>query len=194
MKSTALPMVELPATPGLQAAADQSDVPHWIETLRDGREVLIRRLHKDDVGLEREFIRHLSPESRRLRFLGQVGEPGPDLLRNLTDLDYPRATAFVALVQADGELRQIGVSRYSVSKDGTSCECAVTVSDAWQKKGLGTLLMHRLIDHARAHGIRTMFSVDTASNWRMQELAHDLGFTRNPDPDDSTQVIHRLKL
>ena len=91
-------------------------------------------------------------------------------------------------------LPEVGVSRYSTTKDGTSCECAVTVSDAWQKKGLGTLLMRRLIEHARAHGIRTMLSVDTAGNWRMQELAHDLGFTRNPDPEDSTQVIYRLRL
>ena len=129
-----------------------------------------------------------------MRFLGQVSEPGPDLLRNLTDFDALRAAAFVALVISDGEFRQVGVSRYSTTKDGTSCECAVTVSDAWQKKGLGTLLMRRLIEHARAHGIRTMLSVDTAGNWRMQELAHDLGFTRNPDPEDSTQVIYRLRL
>lgn len=194
MKSTALPTVKTPAKPALEALAAQSDVPNWIETLRDGREVLIRMLNKDDVDLEREFIHHLSPESRRMRFLGQIGEPGPDLLRNLTDLDYPRATAFVALVKRNGKLRQVGVSRYSVTRDGTSCECAVTVSDDWQKKGLGTLLMHRLIEHAREHGIHVMFSVDMASNWRMQELAHDLGFTRNPDPDDSAQVIYRLRL
>lgn len=194
MKSTAAPMVPKPIKPALATVAEQGDAPHWIETLRDGSEVLIRLLHKDDVDLEREFIRHLSPESRRMRFLGQVSEPGPDLLRNLTDFDALRATAYIALVMSDGEFRQVGVSRYSVTKDGTSCECAVTVSDAWQKKGLGTLLMRRLIEHARAHGIHTMLSVDAASNWRMQELAHDLGFTRNPDPEDSAQVIYRLRL
>jgi acetyltransferase len=39
-----------------------------------------------------------------------------------------------------------------------------------------------------------MFSIDSANNSRMRELARDLGFARERDPDDSTQVIHRLTL
>lgn len=175
----------------LDASADASE---WTETLRDGSRVTIRALHKEDAALERDFIKRLSPESRRMRFLGQVGEPGDALIRKLTELDYQHDMAFIALVRESGKPREIGVARYSLTPDGKSSECAVTVSDEWQGKGLGTLLMRHLIGLARQHGIRSMFSMDAADNSRMHELARDLGFARERDPDDPSQVIHRLML
>ena len=179
---------------GVSTLSAPQNAPEWIETLRDGSHVTIRMLHKEDAGLERSFIERLSPESRRMRFLGQVGGADEAFFQKLTDLDYRHDMAFVALVERDGAMREIGVSRYALSSDGKSCECAVTVSDDWQGKGLGTVLMRHLIDIARERGIDSMVSFDAAENWRMQELAHDLGFTREPDPDDPTQVIHRLRL
>ena len=100
----------------------------------------------------------------------------------------------VALVHREGEKREVGISRYSMLADGITGECAVTVDDEWQSKGLGTLLMRRLIDVARRHGVHTLISMDTAGNWRMHELANDLGFTCVTDPEDPTQVTYRLAL
>jgi len=174
----------------LQAPAD---VPQWEEVLRDGSRVLIRALRKTDAELERAFIRHLSPESRRLRFLAQISEPSDALIHSLTDL-HPGDLAFVALVHREGEKRGVGISRYSMLADGITGECAVTVDDEWQSKGLGTLLMRHLIDVARRHGVHTLISMDTAGNWRMHELANDLGFTCITDPEDPTQVTYRLAL
>lgn len=171
-----------------------ANASEWTETLRDGSRVNIRTLRKEDAALERDFIKRLSPESRWMRFLGGVGEPSDAMIRDLTELDYQHKIAFVALVQEDGKPREIGVSRYSLAADGKSCECAVTVSDEWQGKGLGTLLMRHLTDIARQRGIESMFSIDDADNSRMQELARDLGFTRERDPDDPSLVIHRLVL
>ncbi|MBS0383437.1 MAG: GNAT family N-acetyltransferase [Proteobacteria bacterium] len=176
------------------ALGTPASASEWTETLRDGNRVTIRTLHKADAALERDFIKRLSPESRRLRFLGGVGEPSDTMIRDLTDLDYQHKMAFVALVQEGGKPREIGVSRYSLAPDGKSCECAVTVSDEWQGKGLGTLLMRHLIDIAKQRGIESMFSIDAAGNSRMHELARDLGFARELDPDDPSQVIHRLAL
>jgi GNAT superfamily N-acetyltransferase len=169
-----------------------ADVPESQVTLLDGSEVTIRALRKEDAELEREFIRNLSPESRWMRFLGQISEPSDSLIRKLTNLDYQRDMAFIALSHQGGGTREVGVSRYSLAPDGQSCECAVTVADAWQGKGLGTVLMRDLIDIARRRGIRSMFSVDASANERMRELARDLGFERNRDPGDPTRVIYRL--
>lgn len=166
----------------------------WTETLEDGTHVLVRPLHKADAKLERAFIKRLSPESRRMRFLGQMSEPSDELIRMLTELNPKRDMAFVAVVHRDGEKREIGVSRYQTSPDGRICECAVTVSDEWQKKGLGTLLMRHLIDVARSRGIRKMISLDSADNLQMRDLARFLGFSRQVDPQDPTEVIHILTL
>jgi GNAT superfamily N-acetyltransferase len=102
--------------------------------------------------------------------------------------------AFVALVHREGEKREIGVARYSTSADGGTCECAVTVSDDWRNRGLGTLLMRHLIDVARSRGVRSMMSIDEADNTGMRDLAKFFGFRRKSDPDDRSLVIHTLKL
>lgn len=192
MDPTTRPRVD--STGKLTTLPSPADVPESVVTLLDGSEVTIRALRRKDAELDRAFIRNLSPESRWMRFLGQIGEPGDSLIRKLTDLDYRRDMAFIALSRGGGVDQAIGVSRYSLSPDGQSCECAVAVADAWQGKGLGTILMRDLIDIARKRGVRSMFSVDANENERMRELARDLGFERKRDPTDSTRVIHRLML
>lgn len=190
-QTTSIPGVERSGITTLPAPAD---VPESVVNLLDGSEVTIRALRKEDAELERDFIRKLSPESRWMRFLGQIGEPSESLIRKLTELDYRHDMAFIALSRKGGIIREVGVSRYSLAPDGQSCECAVTVADAWQGKGLGTILMRDLIDIARKRGIRSMFSMDASGNERMRELARDLGFKREQDPEDPTRVIHRLAL
>ncbi|SEO32056.1 Acetyltransferase (GNAT) domain-containing protein [Luteibacter sp. UNC138MFCol5.1] len=167
---------------------------HWIETLLDGSHVLIRPLQPEDREREAAFIRRLSPEAKRCRFLGELREASKELLDNLMEVDYVHAMAFVALVHDDGELREVGVSRYAASDDGTRCECAVTVADDWRHRGLAVALMRHLISVARSKGFKTMYSIDLAENGEMEELARYLGFTRMRDPEDATLVMHSLRL
>ena len=56
------------------------------------------------------------------------------------------------------------------------------------------MLMMHLIEVAKSRGIQRMWSVDSAANVAMSELAHDLGFHREQDPEDASQVIHRFQL
>lgn len=170
------------------------EFPRWSETLRDQTHVLIRPITPEDHDEERAFIEALSDDARRYRFLGQVHCPSEEMLERFTHIDYVSDVAFVAVVREDGHEHIVGVSRYATTVDGSQCECAVTVSDEWQNKGLGTLLMRHLIEVARANGIRRMFSIDSAANVRMGDLARYLGFDVKPDPDDATQVIHELVL
>ena len=173
--------------------AGSDPMSHWHETLSDGSRVLIRPIRKEDAELERAFIERLSPESRWYRFLGLM-KVSNDMLKRLTDIDYQREVAFVALRHDAGEKREIGVSRFCISADGASCECAVVVGDEWQGKGLGHLLMRLLIDVARRRGIKHMFSVDSAGNRQMSDLAASLGFKRNLNHDDPSEVIYNLDL
>lgn len=120
--------------------------------------------------------------------------PSERLIEQFTDIDYIHEVAFVAVVREDSRERIVGVSRYSTDKEGENCECAVTVSDEWQQKGLGTLLMKHLMEVARARGIRSMMSLASAENIQMRDLAHYLGFRTRLDPGDASQVIHEIDL
>jgi GNAT superfamily N-acetyltransferase len=181
------------AKPGNEAIVGFDPMSHWHETLRDGTQVLIRPVGKDDAALERAFIERLSPASRWYRFLGQM-QTSDDMIRQLTDIDYRRDMAFVALRHEVGEKREIGVSRFCLSDDGLSCECAVTVNDEWQGRGLGHLLMRHLIEVARQRGIKHMFSIDSAANQQMRDLAASLGFERRADQGYPCQVVYSLDL
>jgi L-amino acid N-acyltransferase YncA len=102
--------------------------------------------------------------------------------------------AFVATVQKNGCETEIGVSRYAgCSSDGVG-EMAVTIADAWQHKGLGQLLLKRLIAYARTHGVKQLYSVDLADNTAMRELATEFGMSVKRDPNDANQVIYSLTL
>ncbi len=167
---------------------------YWIDTLNDGTRVLIRPIRAEDRQLEKDFIMRLSPESRRFRFLGDFKQPSKALLDQLVKMDDQQTVAFVAVMHDDGHVREIGVSRFAAEPDGKRCECAITVSDDWNHRGLGVTLMKHLISVAREKGFTQLFSIDSPVNLPMHDLAKHLGFTQQPDPDDATMVRYTLDL
>jgi GNAT superfamily N-acetyltransferase len=167
---------------------------HWNEKLREGTPVLIRPITPDDAERERLYIEALSQESRYYRFLHGMRTPSPELIRKLTEIDHAHEVAFVALVGSGAQLRQVGVARYCGNANDNNCECAVSVSDDFQNKGLGTLLMRHLIEHARANGIHDMYSVDATDNQPMWDLTEHLGFKHHQDPDDTQLIRHSISL
>jgi GNAT superfamily N-acetyltransferase len=178
-------------------STDNAFIPDYSssrELLNDGQPVTIRLMSGRDAPAEREFISGLSPETRRLRFLGQIGQPSDAMITWLTAIDFVHDLAFVAVITEGERERIVGVSRYGLDPAGGRCECAVVVADDWQGRGLGVRLMQHLIDVARARGIEVMYSLDAASNTAMKDLARFLGFSRRPDPEDATMVIHELRL
>lgn len=173
---------------------DALEGDHWIETLRDGTSVLIRPLTQKDREREADFINRRLHRPRKMRFFGALQTPHDQTVDSLMNIDYESPMAFVALVYDNDELREIGISRYSATRDGTRCECTVTVDAQWQNHGLGVLLMRHLIEVARQKGFKQMFSIDASNNQRMRDLASYLGFSRRPYPNDSARVIHSLDL
>ncbi|MEO9078356.1 MAG: GNAT family N-acetyltransferase [Rhodanobacter sp.] len=173
---------------------DPSEQDHWIDKLSDSTRVLIRPLRAEDRQLEKNFIMDLSSESRRLRFLGDFKQPSEALLDQLLDTEDPNHVAFVALIHDGGRLREIGVSRFSAEPDGKHCECAISVADDWDHRGLGSTLMKHLITVAREKGLSQLFSIDSAGNLPMRDLAKELGFTHHTDPNDAALVRYELDL
>jgi len=156
--------------------------------------VTLRPINPADSSMEDTFVRNLSVETKHNRFLGGVKELSPAELRRLCDVDGYHSMAFVATVQEDGRETEIGVSRYDEGSSAGVREMAVTIADAWQHKGVGRLLVQRLIAHARTHGVKRLYSVDLADNVAMRDLAGELGMNARRDPGDANQVIYSLTL
>jgi GNAT superfamily N-acetyltransferase len=173
-------------------STDESTEGGWTEKLRDGTRLLIRPIHVRDVDMERRFIEALSPDSRRFRFLESMDSPSDALLKQMTDIDHATDAAYVAVLVEGGQEREIGVARFSATADAKDCEFAVTVSDEWQRKGLGTLLMQHLLEVAQARGVRSLHSSDAADNSAMRKFAEHLHFRHERDPCDATQVLYSV--
>jgi N-acetylglutamate synthase-like GNAT family acetyltransferase len=102
--------------------------------------------------------------------------------------------AFVATVSENGAETEIGVSRYAPNANEDVREMAVTVADDWQHRGIGTMLTEKLIEFARDHGVKKLYSVDLADNTSMRQLAKEIGMSARRDPEDAHQVIYSLSL
>jgi acetyltransferase len=156
------------------------------ERLADGTRATLRPIRPEDATLEEEFIAGLSPESMHLRFLSALRTLTPQMLARFTHVDYDREMAFVALIEQGARQREIGVCRYVTLPDGESCEYAIVVADEWQGKGLGRIMMRRLIEVAQARGLKSMVGFVHASNGPMFDLCTRLGFVAAREADDPT--------
>jgi acetyltransferase len=156
--------------------------------LRDGSPVTLRPIRPEDEGIEQEFVRNLSDESRYFRFRDAVRELSPRMLSQLTCVDYDRHLALIAVTEHDGRELQVGVARYVASDDGRNCEFAIAIADDWQRKGLGSRLMSALMAAARERGVREMYGEVLAGNQKMLEFTARLGFRARLDAADPSVV------
>jgi RimJ/RimL family protein N-acetyltransferase len=132
-------------------------------TLRDGAVVVVREVRPGDAALLADGFARLSEESRRLRFLSAKERLTAAELRYFTEVDHHDHEALGALDETDG--RGLGVARYIRHPDDPeAAEVAVTVVDEWQRRGLGTELLTRLIDRAREEGVRRFTALVSADN------------------------------
>jgi acetyltransferase len=153
-------------------------------TLNGGQRLTVRPIRPEDAAMELAFVEGLSDHSRYMRFFNPTKTLAPRLLARLTQLDYEREMALIALDH--GAMR--GVARYSPMSDGTTCEFAVTVADDWHGRGLATELMRRLIDCARSAGYLHISGTVLSDNHDMHRLMTRLGFKGTRGRDDPTVI------
>jgi acetyltransferase len=160
--------------------------------LADGSSVSLRPIRPEDAGMEQEFVKNLSDNSRYFRFLNSVRELTPAMLARFTQIDYDREMAFVAVRAEGGREIEIGVARYVTNPDAKTCEFAIVLAEDWQGKGLGRRMLERLIEVARSRGLKTMVGQVLAVNQPMLALCGKLGFEISDHPDD--RVLKRVTL
>lgn len=150
--------------------------------LRGGRTFDVRPIRPDDEGAIAEMLKKVTPEDLRLRFFAPVKAFSHAFLAHLTQLDYARAMAFVALDEA-GEVA--GVVRLHADIAHEEAEYAILLRSDMKGLGLGWSLMTLIIDWARAEGLKVIRSQVLAENTRMLALCRQLGFDIANDPDDT---------
>jgi GNAT superfamily N-acetyltransferase/predicted CoA-binding protein len=150
------------------------------ERLRDGTVLNIRPIHPEDEPLLHDLAAHMTSEDLRLRFFTPVRGLTHTVAARLSQLDYDREMALIALY--DGAA--LGAVHFFADPDNRRAEYAIAVRSHWQGRGVGYLLMNRLIDIARQRGIGQLVGEVLRENESMLQMCRELGFTTAMHLDD----------
>lgn len=140
--------------------------------LRDGSTVHVRPVRRDDREAIGAFLETVSTESIAFRFFGMIS---PDWVVDWSvDVDYVDRFALVA---GTGSPRQIiAHAAYVRVPDAGQAEVAFLVADAWQGRGISTILLAQLAGVAERHGITTFIAEVLPNNHRMIDVFRQSGF------------------
>jgi len=142
-----------------------------------GRSILLRPIRPEDFAQHERFLAQVSPEDLRARFFVSVKELPGAALAHLTQIDYDREMAFIAVeAHADGTEETLGVARACVDPDNIEAEFAVLVRSDLKGEGLGRVLLEKLIHYCRGRGTRRLIGETLSGNIRMANLASGAGF------------------
>jgi len=183
------------APPAVSGAARMAIAPYpreieSVARLPDGIQIELRPIRPEDEPLLHDLASHMSPEDLRLRFFTPVRGISREVAARLSQIDYDREMALLAL--RDGAL--LGVAHYFADPDRQRAEYAIGVRTDWQGRGVGYLLMARLIEVARSGGIAELTGDVLRENGPMLQMCGALGFAATPDPDDPALVRVRKPL
>ena len=168
--------------------------PSQLETRWSARGVCltIRPIKPSDAPAHAAFFSRLSPEDIRFRFFSAKRELSDKQLSRLTNVDYAREMALIAVREPSGET--VGVARLVCDKDEHAAEFAIAVEPETKGVGIGTELMRRLIEWARTREVHVIVGEILADNQPMLAFVRRLGFTLHRLAEADDVIEARLKL
>jgi acetyltransferase len=164
-------------------------VERWVAS--DGERLVVRPIRPEDAEQHGAFFGRLSPQDIRFRFFTAMRELSPEQTARLTQIDYDREMAFLAIREATGET--VGVARL-VCESERDGEFAIIVQQDMKGRGVASHLMHRLIAWARVRGLSNVIGQVLADNAPMLAFVRHLGFSVRRMPEEPDVMEARLAL
>jgi acetyltransferase len=150
-----------------------------VETISSLGPMVLRPIRPEDAPFLSSLVEELTPEDARLRFFTPLRSLDSEALARFTQIDYDREMAFV-LHKPDSPQPFFGVVRLAGDPDNFGAEFAIVVRSDFHRRGIGRLLMTRLIQYARSRGLSELTGDILAENHAMLALAAELGFAMTP--------------
>ncbi len=154
-----------------------------------GQQLCVRPIRPDDEARHLRFLERLDPEDVRLRIFYSRRSIERSELARLTQIDYEREMAFIAL-DASGET--LAVARASTDPDNIDAEFGIVVRSDVKGGGLGARLLRKLAEHQRLRGTQALTATVLAENSRMLALAQDMGFAISERSEEGTRELRLM--
>ena len=150
----------------------------------------IRPVRPEDAAAHAAFLGRLSPEDLRYRFFSAIRKIQPQEIARMTDVDYEREIAFIAVRENNATA---GVARLVRNElGGASAEFAIVVDAAARRCGVAARLMRAIIDWGKSQRITLIEGRVLADNAPMLAFIRRLGFTVTTIADEPGIMGARL--
>ena len=157
-----------------------------------GERLLVRPIRPEDAEAHAALFARLTPEDIRYRFFSSLRALPAEQVARMTQVDYDREMAFVAVDEASGDT--VGVCRLVREPYTDLGEFAVVVEGRVKGRGLATGLMRKLIGWARGQGMTVITGQVLAENRPMLAFVRKQGFAVRRLPDDPEVMEATLTL
>ena len=175
--------------------------PHQYEaawTTRSGMEVMIRPIRSEDEPKLVQFHKKISERSVYMRYASIMKldqRVAHERLARICHIDYDREMALVAEWEnpETGEVEILGVGRLTKQIGTNEAEFAMLVIDAYQREGIGTELLRRLVQVGRDEGLNRITADILVQNRAMQHVSKKLGFEIAHSGDMADEMVKAVK-
>jgi acetyltransferase len=147
--------------------------------MKDGTPITVRPIRPEDEPSLIKFHEKLSERTVLMRYFTPMGlgqRTAHERLTRICFVNYDRDMALVAERKANGASEVLAVSRLTRLHGTEMAEATVVVLDEAQHMGLGTELMKRTIEVARAEKLKQVVATMLAENEDMLTICKKLGF------------------
>ncbi len=184
---------DLPGTSRLAIKPYPKPLEEFSE-LRDGTPVMIRPIRPEDEPGLHKLIEAMNAEDLRLRFFAPTRRLSHQTAARMTQIDYDREMAFILITpdHLGGDI--LGVVHLIADPDLRRAEFAPMVRSAQCRRGLGTVLMQKVVTYANARNIGEVYAEVLRENTGMLRLAQKMGFRRHDNPDEPGVLEVRRRL
>ncbi len=156
----------------------------------EGTKIFFRPVKPTDEAMERDFFYSLSDESVYYRFFNRIKAMPHEKIQPLVNIDYRDEMAIVGLIGEPGREYMVAIGRFNVDPSSNVAESAFLVRDDWQKRGIGTFLLNKLIGIAQEMGIKGFSAEVLAENKKMMYVFHHCGYPVEVKLDEGVYSIH----
>jgi len=138
--------------------------------LSNGSKVKLRAIMPEDEFLHHSMLKKFSKKTVRQRFFHMIKEWSHETLTRFCFNDYDREIAIVAERGKNEKREMLGVVRIMLDPGNTTAEFAVVVTDEWQKKGLGTIMVRYIQEIAKNKGLKNIWGHVLIDNTEMVSI------------------------
>jgi GNAT superfamily N-acetyltransferase len=157
------------------------------ERLGDGSQIEVRSLRPEDEADMLAAVGQASVQSLQRRFFAVKRGFSEKERAFFMDIDFKDHVALIALAQEGSRPVIVGGGRYIVFEAGRA-EMAFVVVDAWQGRGIGSILMRHLVGIARDAGLHELTAEVLPENAAMLKVFGKFGF--KPATRHDPRTVH----